>query len=138
MEKVVLEHVLSLMPPATQIRVRETKPKTEKEACDLADNMARARKVTNEAVSHGDKRDAKGDTPKGETRDGSSANKAGGKHKEEKQRRPKSTCWICGKEGHISLHCPSKKNTGARLNEKPEMDSTSATVKAKEQDRIRV
>ena len=67
MEKVVLEHVLSLMPPATQIRVRETKPKTEKEACDLADNMARARKVTNEAVSHGDKRDAKGDTPKGQT-----------------------------------------------------------------------
>ena len=41
-----------------------------------------------------------------------SENKASGENKEEKPRRSKSTCWICGKEGHISLHCPSKKNTG--------------------------
>ena len=132
------------MPPATQIRDRETKPKATKEARDPSDNMACARKVTNEwevCMSKTERRKVIRPKAKSETDPLKTSPAARIRKKNKKDQRRRDVMVMWKRKPHIAYRSiASRRKKRTRLNEKQEADLTSvrATVKAKEQGRLRV
>ena len=110
-DMMVQEQLLDALPRELKIWVAERKPKTSKEAAELADNYLRARKHEHRTEPSGGRQDKGSSWNKG-TRDARDAPKVpsgretlGGQAPRRIENREAIHCFTCGKKGHIARHC---------------------------------
>ena len=102
---------IDALPRELKIWVAERKPKTSKEAAELADNYLRARKHEHRTEPSGGRQDKGSSWNKG-TGDARDAPKVpsgretlGGQAPRRIENREAIHCFTCGKKGHIARHC---------------------------------
>ena len=128
---VLLDLFLQALPRDMAVRVREEKPKSMKEASEMADNYELARKAEGGGAGHSP--DPPKPTPPAPSKSGSlgqaNSKPAVGAQRSKTNVKGDIQCWECKKYGHIAVACPERKSSTKRANSKPVMVATQGLLK---------
>jgi hypothetical protein len=117
-ELVLLEQFLQALPKDMAVRVREEKPKTIKEASEMADSYELARKADGGGAAQQEQQQQGLDqtsnvgsgAPAGKARSqGPLPRTSPGVQRSKTNSRGDILCWECGRYGHIAVSCPNRK-----------------------------
>ena len=128
---VLLEQFLQALPRDMAVRVREERPKSMKEATEMADNYELARKA--EGGGAGQSLNPPKPTVPAPSKSGppSQANSRLGVGAQRSRTNSKGDiqCWECKKYGHMAIACPDRKSSTKRASSKSVMVATQGRGK---------